>query len=247
MLAVDRFLTHAVKATVFRIGRMRRITSGPLRGCRLRVDSIAGRTSSHSDSSLGCEAAHLAFFASQIERGDTAIDVGAGWGADSLLMARFVGRAGRVIAVEPRLMARKSLRWHVHRNHCRQIYVVPGAASNFDGTRSIDTSAAAAHADTSTGSGSIAVYQLDTLWRGAGRPRVSFVKIDADGDEAAVLDGARAILDRDRPAFLIRASRSDEACARIVQDLMRRGYRVWRAHQADELRAVPIERPSNVD
>jgi FkbM family methyltransferase len=46
----------------------------------------------------------------------------------------------------------------------------------------------------------IRARRLDSLWREAGFPRISLVKIDVQGAEAKVLAGATAMVESDRPA-----------------------------------------------
>ena len=49
----------------------------------------------------------------------------------------------------------------------------------------------------------VKVSTLDAEWQALGRPQVSAVKIDVEGAEQQVLDGARALLAEQRPALLI--------------------------------------------
>jgi len=49
----------------------------------------------------------------------------------------------------------------------------------------------------------VTVSTLDDEWRGLGKPPVSAVKIDVEGAELQVLDGARAMLADQRPAVLV--------------------------------------------
>jgi hypothetical protein len=58
------------------------------------------------------------------------------------------------------------------------------------------------------------------------RPRVGFVKIDVEGHKLAVLEGARGLLERDRPSLLIEAEdrHRPQAVASIVAWLNALGY-----------------------
>lgn len=49
----------------------------------------------------------------------------------------------------------------------------------------------------------VPVSTLDNEWRAIGAPHVSVVKIDVEGAEGQVLDGARALLSTERPALVI--------------------------------------------
>lgn len=47
------------------------------------------------------------------------------------------------------------------------------------------------------------IRTLDEIWRDNGAPKVSLVKIDVEGGEAGVIQGARSLIERDRPVFVI--------------------------------------------
>jgi len=51
------------------------------------------------------------------------------------------------------------------------------------------------------------VRPLDDIWRDAGAPKVSTIKIDVEGGETGVLRGSRSLIERDRPALVIEWSR----------------------------------------
>jgi FkbM family methyltransferase len=49
----------------------------------------------------------------------------------------------------------------------------------------------------------IDVLPLDEVWRAAGSPQVSVIKIDVEGGEMDVIAGAQALIARDQPALII--------------------------------------------
>jgi FkbM family methyltransferase len=53
------------------------------------------------------------------------------------------------------------------------------------------------------------VLPLDDIWRSAGSPKVSVVKVDVEGGETGVMRGSRALIERDGPAFVIEWSRAN--------------------------------------
>ena len=67
--------------------------------------------------------------------------------------------------------------------------------------------------------------RLDDVWERAGSPAVSFLKIDTEGAELGVLQGAERLLDAERPALLI-----ESRDARIEPWLAARGYVASRPH-----------------
>jgi FkbM family methyltransferase len=144
-----------------------------------------------------------------IHAGDVTVDLGANRGAYTYIMSRRVGRDGRVHAIEPfpghgrrlQTVARRRGNVVVHAvavsDHSgRAVLQIPV----HDGHR-IDSLATLEpnrpwHGD----SCEIPVRTLDELL--AGERRISFVKCDVEGHEQRVFEGAKGILDRDRPIVL---------------------------------------------
>jgi len=164
--------------------------------------------------------------------GDTVIDVGASFGIFTFELSRLVGPAGRVHAIEPDppSVARLEELRHTRPN----ITVHPLALSDRTGTatlhvpvvrgRRVGTLASLAvpswHAGMDHVASTVELMPLDSILPGEGRP-VSFVKIDVEGHELAVLRGATATL-RTRPAMLIEIEqRHQETDIRSTFELVR--------------------------
>lgn len=62
-----------------------------------------------------------------------AIDVGANWGLDTLLLSRLVGPTGRVLALEPYPRAFAELQWHIRANRCEDTTLYQWSAGDKDG------------------------------------------------------------------------------------------------------------------
>jgi FkbM family methyltransferase len=146
--------------------------------------------------------------------GSTVIDVGANIGFFTRRFADWAGPDGRVIAIEPeaenfrRLTAMLERRGLMGRVEIHQA-VADAAAGTVElavnpdhpGDHKIAARDNGAPAGSSTeNSISVAAVTLDTL---AGNGPVALIKIDVQGAELRVLDGAEAILRRDRPALFI--------------------------------------------
>jgi FkbM family methyltransferase len=133
------------------------------------------------------------------QQGDWVIDVGANVGLVSLPLCARVGPAGTVWAIEPlprnvdRLIAIKT------QNGLSQLHVIPAALGAADGQGAL-------HVPTSRGSGwaslvkeahsdialTVPVRALDSLVAEAHVPgRLRLIKIDVEGFEPQVLEGAR--------------------------------------------------------
>ncbi len=69
----------------------------------------------------------------------------------------------------------------------------------------------------------VACFRLEAL---VADDPVALIKLDVEGSELAVLEGAREILDRDYPALYVENDRI-ESSERLIAWLLDRGYRLW--------------------
>lgn len=151
------------------------------------------------------------YFAQEICRGDTVLDIGANLGYYTLLAANLVGADGRVVAIEPnpevfrRLGASIGVNGFLGRAEARNVAL---AAPGESGSRSFfvphgepkNGRFVSAEEDQATlaacGSlGEVVLGHLDP----DDFQRVDFIKVDVEGAEIAVLHHLRPILDRFRP------------------------------------------------
>ena len=155
--------------------------------------------------------------AREVRPGMVAVDAGANLGLHTLGLARAVGSAGRVYALEPDPASFRSLTRAVAAANLKQVRLNPAAAGRVAGTRTLYRSLVSrgetgfyplAHACETL---SVPVVTLDDLL--AVEPRVDLVKLDVQGDEAAVLDGARQLLARS-PGVLVLCEVCPAALAR---------------------------------
>lgn len=147
------------------------------------------------------EPAMSALFGSLLARGYVVVDIGANIGFYTLLAADIVGEHGKVIAFEPVPRNVELLRKSVEVNGYKNVTVVPKALSNRHGeTRFLVN-------DQNRATGRIAIegdddssiqVEITTLdeYFGQHGTVVDLMKIDAEGAEPAILEGARALLAR---------------------------------------------------
>ena len=143
------------------------------------------------------------------------IDVGANIGAMSLPFAMLYSR-GRVYAFEPTDYAWAKLRRNCELNpllstRVESIQSFVGASDDATGLvayaswrvgRQLDAEAHGVHCGTIKSAEGVGAVTLDRFCREHGVSRVDFVKIDTDGHELSVLEGARQILRECRPTVL---------------------------------------------
>lgn len=161
------------------------------------------------------------FFLGQILKpGMTMLDVGANEGLYTLFSAKRVGAAGRVVAFEPSSRERRKLQHNVTRNKLGNVTVVPVAVGSNEGTAALqiasgvhsghNTLGALVHDDApSAGVEHVPVERLDSVVDRLGIAQVDVIKIDVEGAEMHVLEGARRTLSSQRPMLMVEAN--DEA------------------------------------
>jgi FkbM family methyltransferase len=138
-----------------------------------------------------------------LTKGGVAWDVGAFIGYHTLLMARVVGAAGRVVALEPDPRNRQRLQHHLKLNEVSGVVVVPFAAGAEAGPRHlerVERHAAWSHFS-SSGEIECEVVRLDDLAKTL--PPPTFVKVDVEGAEAEVIEGAQTLIRRIRPTWVV--------------------------------------------
>jgi FkbM family methyltransferase len=144
--------------------------------------------------------------------GGTAIDVGANTGWHTLLMARLVGPHGRVLAVEPNPSVREHLRRNIGLNRLEQVEVVGAALAEALGTLNFfapdaeHPASASGHVVMDDPAPSEAVRvearTLDVVAAEHRLDSLDLVKIDAEGFEWPILQGAETSIARFRPYII---------------------------------------------
>ena len=182
--------------------------------------------------------------------GTTAVDAGANVGLFTVPLALAVGSEGRVLAFEPAPETVVRLHENLRRNGLGNVSVFEAALGGERGAATLllaDDSAYNSTATTPTAADSVVVevpvVRLDDVWAEAGRPEVSVLKIDVEGAELDVLEGAGELVRSSRPAVLVEASepRRAEAVSRLCAE---HGYRLTPASglQRWNLFFLPAER-----
>lgn len=138
------------------------------------------------------------------------MDVGANKGTWTYAMKSAVGRTGLVLAIEPQVDLAEYLRKGLVRGRSRSVEVLCVAASEISGEAvlkipEVEGKKVRGHASlesTSVGGShqSVSTLRLDDLLCDR---KPSFIKIDVEGHEFAVLRGAEQILRRSQPALVV--------------------------------------------
>jgi FkbM family methyltransferase len=216
---LDRTVMGAYGATVR--GHVPTIDAGPMRGIKL----AASRHTSHAHIDGTYERDVVEAIDGMLRDGDVCYDLGASIGYMSLLMAR---RAMHVYAFEPAPHAAAEIGRHLAVNKVRNVTIVPSPLS--DKVREVRFCVT----DVAYGS---AINESETRWpvlrlqaatvdvfARANRPP-DFLKIDVEGEEGRVLEGATEVLTRSKPRICCELH-DREVAASVLGTLGRFGYTV---------------------
>ena len=179
----------------------------------------------------GFEAAEIKCAIEQAAKGTTTFDVGANVGIFSVALAGAVGSDGQVVAIEPDPACVRRLRANLTLNSVINVRVVEAAANDRDAMVELHLADDPAynsvvaiegpHSETETAW--VPSVRLDQIWSDLGRPSVSFVKVDVEGAEAAVIRGAAVMIRTARPALLMEAA-DRQRLALVRSELEPLGY-----------------------
>ena len=203
----------------------------------------------------------LAMLLSFVAEGDIVLDVGAHIGTFAIPLARKVGSPGRVFAFEPTPSNHDFLERNVRENRVEGIVHVErlGASDRTETLRALrpaSNTSAAFLAESGDGE-VVRTVPLDEWWetRG-GSHRISVIKVDAEGMDCRVLQGARGILERDRPVLYFEVNPPALARAgssvRELEDLLAEHHYHCFVHlgarnsTTDEFRLGRIRRPKEL-
>jgi FkbM family methyltransferase len=197
------------------------ILRGPLRGKRWVVRS------SFQSCWFGIyEYENQLRFVASLKPGAVVYDVGANVGFYTLLAAVIAGPGGRVYSFEPLPRNLAILRRHVQLNHLENVEIFDGAVSDSAGTAHFSTQNIPEMGFiSSTGDLEVRTFALDELLA-AGRLRPpDVIKIDVEGAERDVFEGARKLLAEHRPTIML-ATHGPEVHRRCLEFLRGLSYQL---------------------
>lgn len=168
-----------------------------------------------------------------VRGGAWVVDVGANVGFFTTRFGSWISGHARVLAIEPEELNCRRLAGAVARaGLAEKVEIVQGVATDTDGTAPLRINP---HhpGDHRMGSGGVpvAAHRLDTLLTRLGEPDISLIKIDVQGAEEKVLDGAETTLARTRPALFVEVHDTalrdfGSSAEQLLQRLADMGYRL---------------------
>jgi FkbM family methyltransferase len=185
----------------------------------------------------------FAFLGELLRPGMTFVDVGANDGVYTLFAARRVSPGGRVVAFEPSGREYDRLVANISLNRLDNVEALRAAVSDRDGEGTIAV-AGYGHEGLNTLGHAVANEQVETIGHervelvrldsvlSARLSRLDVLKIDAEGAELQVLEGAQETLERFRPVMQLEvqeAALARQGASRdsLVELVTRAGYEFW--------------------
>ena len=151
------------------------------------------------------ELAELQYVRERLEKGASVVDVGANVGNHAVFLSRFLDPR-RIVVLEPNAELFDALRYNLGANSVTSadtsfLGLAAGAGKNSYDIRVNDLDNTGAGRLTESASGKIRSEPLDEILRDG----ADFIKIDVEGMELEVLEGAKRTISRFRPYLLVEA------------------------------------------
>lgn len=182
----------------------------------------------------------VGMFRQLLRPGDVVVEAGANFGAHTVAMAQMVGPEGAIYAFEPQRLIYQILTANVAINSLNNVTTLhaglgaemgsirvptldPTRGQNFGGF-SISGHPAGEE---------VPVATVDSM----GLDQCGMIKVDVEGMEYQVLEGARATIARLKPALYVENDRAENS-SRLIAQIQAMGYRLW-------WHAPPLYNPEN--
>ncbi|CAB3751449.1 FkbM family methyltransferase [Paraburkholderia solisilvae] len=176
--------------------------------------------------------AEVRLFTQVLRPGDIAVEVGANIGSHTVPLSKAVGASGVVHVFEPQRLVYQLLCANAALNDCHNIHTHLAAVGCESGQ--VDICTIPPHHEYNYGAIRLgADYGGDTVMEhvplltldSLNLPRVDFLKIDAEGYDLRVLQGAEATISRCRPFIFVEAD--EQSTTDITNLLTSNGYDCW--------------------
>jgi len=184
--------------------------------------------------------------------GQKAIDIGANYGLFTLSMARAIGAAGRIWSFEPASSTAAFLAESICINGFSQITLDQRALSDRAGTAQLSLNENSEFnelvrgSDATGASETVPLTTLDTAMQEHGWRDIDFVKIDAEGEEAAIIRGGRDFFQFLSPLVQYEVKAGNHVHLELARSFQDIGYASYRLMPGPGV-LVPFEPQGLVD
>lgn len=188
------------------------VVKGPLRGQKFILGTLGGKGGGGTVYFNLLEPEQTSAFTKAIKSSDTFFDVGANVGYYTVLGSRLVGDTGKVIAFEPVVRNLSFLYRHIVLNRLKNVILIPSACADEISlaTFAAGPNSAMGHLSKSNDENDeveeklivVPVLTLDAVAEKL-KCRPNVLKIDVEGAEVAVLQGAQKIIRENKPKIFL--------------------------------------------
>ena len=166
--------------------------------------------------------------------GERAVDVGANYGLYTLSMAKAVGSTGAVWAFEPASSTSEFLEQSIVANNFPQIVLERSALSRECGTAQLTLNDNCELNSLVRGEGSdragetVRLVTLDDCLQRHGWKQIDLLKIDAEGEEASIIEGGRRFFAEQSPLILFELKTAADVHVDLVGKFASLGFESYR-------------------
>jgi FkbM family methyltransferase len=184
--------------------------------------------------------------------GQRAIDVGANYGVYTLSIAQAVGPTGAVWAFEPASSTAAFLEQSIAANKFTQIVLERSALSRDRGTAQLtindnsELNALVRDAQSEGASETVTLVTLDDCLQRFGWKAIDFLKMDAEGEEANIIEGGRRFFAELSPLILYEVKAGEEVHLELVGKFAAVGFDSYRLVPGLDL-LVPFDSAAQPD
>ncbi|WP_421659092.1 FkbM family methyltransferase [Leptothermofonsia sp. ETS-13] len=210
----------------------------------LRIFLYLGNDFSSQQFIAGCYEPNEFYYLNQILRpGMTFLDIGANDGIYALFASRCVGERGLVLAFEPSQREFKNLQENINLNQLSNIQTFQLALSNTEGITTLKIADFEHSGQNTFGEfvhdvvaceqiESVPVKRLDNVIETANIQAIDVIKIDIEGAEFSVLQGAQNLLKQHHPLLLLEVfdealQRQGSSAETLMSFLRSQGYKLF--------------------
>jgi FkbM family methyltransferase len=164
-------------------------------------------------------------FVDSVWPGEVVFDIGAHVGFYTLLASELIGPDGRVYAFEPASRNLFYISRHMKLNHCDNVRIFAMAVGKERGVSNFEEGrdSSQGHLSSCGGGLLVSVVSLDELLAAEAIPIPDCMKIDVEGAELEVLEGARLMLQSNHPTIFL-ATHGRELHKQCCEFLIELGY-----------------------
>lgn len=175
------------------------------------------------------------FLASFLAAGDSIVEIGANIGSHTVGLAKTVGENGKVIAIEAQPTVHRILCANLALNALTNVTTYACGCGKETGTMyvpAMNYNIPILHNSGGISLSSVAegtpvpIISLDNLLHDLDSLNLKMIKIDVEGMEKDVLQGAHDLIQRYRPILYVENDRVENS-RKLIEHIRRQGYRLW--------------------